>query len=165
MDHLIERYSPMLTGLCMHLCQNRADAEDLFQDTWERVMKESKKRNLRDIAYAQAWIARICINLYIDRARKRSREAQAEFQSNEEKDAFLQNVSDPSARAEYGELYDALERLDPEHKSVIVLKYFYGYPDSQIAAILNIPEGTVRSRLHMGKLKLRSDLCDEPSDR
>lgn len=165
MDHLIKQYSPMLTGLCMHLCQNRADAEDLFQDTWERVLKEGKKRDLRNITYAKAWITRICTNLYIDRTRKKMREAQAEFQSNEEKDVFLQNVSDPATKAEYGELYDALERLDPEHKSVIVLKYFYGYPDSQIAAILNIPEGTVRSRLHMGKLKLRSDLCNESSDR
>lgn len=165
MDHLIERYSPLLTGLCMHLCQNRADAEDLFQDTWERVLKESKKRDLRDLAYARAWITRICTNLYLDRARKRTRERRAEFDSTEEKDAFLQSIPEPSVKEKYGELYDALERLDPEHKSVIVLKYFYGYPDSQIAAILNIPEGTVRSRLHKGKLLLRSDLCNEPSNR
>lgn len=165
MDHLIERYSPMLTGLCMHLCQNRADAEDLFQDTWERVIRESKKRDLRDLAYTQAWIARICTNLYIDRARKRTREAKADFDNTEEKDAFLQSVPDPSRREEYGDLYDALGRLDPAHKSVIVLKYFYGYSDGQIADMLRIPKGTVRSRLHTGKLKLRSDLCETPSDR
>ena len=160
MDRLIELYSQMLTGLCLHLCQNRADAEDLFQDTWERVLKESKKRDLSDLAYAKAWIARICTNLYIDRARKRARERRAEFDSSEEKDAFLQNIPDPSRRKEYGELYDALQRLTPGLKSVIVLKYFYGYSDSQIADMLGIPEGTVRSRLHQGKLNLRSDLSE-----
>lgn len=160
MDRLIKLYSSMLTGLCLHLCQNRADAEDLFQDTWERVLKESKKRNLDDIEYEKAWIIRICTNLYIDRARKYARERRAEFDSNEEKDAFLQNIPDPARKAEYGELYDALERLNPGLKSVIVLKYFYGYSDSQIAVMLGIPEGTVRSRLHQGKLKLRSDLSE-----
>ena len=160
MDRLIELYSPMLTGLCLHLCQNRADAEDLFQDTWERVLKESRKRDLSDIAYAKAWIARICTNLYIDRARKKTRERRAVFDSNEEKEAFLQNIPDSSRREEYAELYDALERLNPGLKSVIVLKYFHGYSDSQIAEILGIPEGTVRSRLHQGKLKLRSDLSE-----
>lgn len=160
MDRLIELHSPMLTGLCLHLCQNRADAEDLFQDTWERVLKESRKRDLSDITYAKAWIARICTNLYIDRARKKTRERRAEFDSNEEKEAFLQNIPDSSRREEYGELYDALERLNPGLKSVIVLKYFYGYSDSQIAGILGIPQGTVRSRLHQGKLKLRSDLSE-----
>ena len=160
MDRLIELYSPMLTGLCLHLCQNQADAEDLFQDTWERVLKESRKRDLSDITYAKAWIARICTNLYIDRARKRSRERRAEFDLSEEKEAFLQNIPDPSRKQEYGELYDALERLNPGLKSVIVLKYFYGYSDSQIAVMLGIPEGTVRSRLHQGKLNLRSDLSE-----
>lgn len=158
-DRLIEQYSCVLSGYCLHLCQNTHDAQDLFQDTWERVLKESKKRKV-PLSNEKAWLFQICTNLYIDRFRKRKREMRAEFTDNEQKDSFLQNVPDPDRREGFAELYDALTRLSPALKAVTVLKYFYGYGDNEIAEILSIPEGTVRSRLHAAKLQLRSDLSD-----
>lgn len=163
-NRLIEQYSALLSGYCLHLCQNTHDAQDLFQDTWERVLKESKKRKT-PLSHEKAWLFRICTNLYIDRFRKQGRERCIEFADQEQKDAFLQNVPDPSRREDFSELYDALTRLSPPLKAVIVLKYFYGYRDSEISELLKIPEGTVRSRLHAGKLQLRSDLSDEASHR
>lgn len=157
-EQLIEQYSGMLSGLCMHLCQNRAEAEDLFQDTWEKVLKYCEKHSLANVENERAWLSKVCVNLYLDRARRHAREKCAEFERNEDKDAFLQNIPDPETRKDYSALYDALEALVPKFKSVIVLKYFYGYADSEIAQMLRIPEGTVRSRLHEGKRRLRSYL-------
>lgn len=161
---LIEQYSPMLTALCLQLCQNEANAADLFQDCWERVMRYAQKHPLDGIANHRAWLIRICTNLYCDQYRRQKVENQQEFAGNEEKELFLQNIPDPEARQEYSILYDALTRLSPKQKSVVILKYFYGFSDAEIAGMLKLPRGTVRTRLYDALKKLRRDLDENTTD-
>lgn len=163
-QQLIEQYSSMLTALCLQLCQNEANAADLFQDTWEKVVRYAKKHSLDGITNHRAWLIRICTNLYCDQYRRQKTENRQDFPSNEDKELFLQNIPDPEGQRDYSILYDALTRLSPKQKSSVILKYFYGFSDAEIAEMLKLPKGTVRTRLYDALKKLRRELDENPSD-
>jgi RNA polymerase sigma factor (sigma-70 family) len=67
-------------------------------------------------------------------------------------------VEEPFASAEVSELWDVLTRLSDDHRIVIVLRYYGGYPASDIAAMLEMPAATVRSHLRRGLATLRKEL-------
>lgn len=163
-DQLITEYSPLLTKLCLQLCRNVQDANDLYQDTWMRVIQYSKRHSLEKIEYPKAWLCKICIRLFCDRAERLKRENREEFESAEAKDFFLQSIPDPNDRAAYTELYDALSSLTPKQKSAVILKYFYGFSDKELAAMLRLPLGTLRSRLYDALKKLRRILDEETTE-
>ena len=162
-NRLIEEYSPMLTALTLQLCQNEADAHDLFQDTWERVVRYARKHSLEKIHNHRAWLCKICTNLYCDRFKRQKKDRQYTC-APEDKELFLQNIPDPESREDYAILFDAIARLTAKQKSVVILRYFYGFTRHEIAEMLSLPEGTVRSRLQDALNKLRRDLNEETAD-
>ena len=162
-NQLIEEYSPLLTALCLQLCQNEADANDLFQDTWERVVRHARKHSLESIRNHRAWLCKICTNLYCDRYKRQKKDRQHTC-APEDKELFLQNIPDPQRREDYAILFDAISRLTAKQKSVVILKYFYGFSEREIAEMLSLPRGTVRSRVHDALHTLRRDLNEETAD-
>lgn len=160
---LIDRYKGPLYKLCYHLTSNSADADDLFQESWYKAM-----RNIRNYDCEKPfipWLYTICTNLYKDRyrAKKRWLSRIKEYFSNEEKDAEMESFSDmsllPDDVLEEAYTRESVKKclciLDDIYRLPIILYYFKEIEYADIAAILGIPVGTVKSRLYAGKQKLK----------
>ena len=157
-DEYIRRYGRRLYGLCRSLCPNPFDADDLYQETWLRVVKHIGKYDPgREF---EPWLTRICVNAYRTALRRRSRSPVLEFSSGEEQERFLQSIPAPEER-DYGPLYEAVSRLPDKLRLAVVLFYFRGQDLASAAEILNIPVGTVKSRLNKARKLLKEALADE----
>jgi RNA polymerase sigma-70 factor, ECF subfamily len=146
----------------------REEAEDLMQETYARAFRSWRSytpgTNLR------AWLLRILTNLNIDRARRRQR-APAE-QPLEEGDYFLYNKLEQSSRdgnvdeervlqrLSQDDVVAALSAVPHDFRDTIVLVDIGDFSYADAAQILDIPVGTVMSRLHRGRRILKSELAD-----
>jgi RNA polymerase sigma-70 factor, ECF subfamily len=152
------------------LVGTREDAEDLVQETYARAFRSWRSytpgTNLR------AWLLRILTNLNIDRARARQRRPQTE--PLEEGDYFLYNRlaesggdSQPEeeervvARLSQDNVVSALSELPHDFRDVVVLVDIGSFSYAEAAQILDIPVGTVMSRLHRGRRILKRQLAEE----
>lgn len=125
---------------------NRAESEDVAQDTmakaysrWWRVRNEPKR-----------WVSRVSANGAIDVWRKRSR--------SELTSAELMRAHDGEPVVERLALVEALARLSKRQREVVVLRYLAGYPEADVAAILECSVGSVKTHAHRGIRSLRSSL-------
>ncbi len=114
---------------------------------------------LRDPARFDAWLAKLVVNAGYTEARSERR-----WTARVRVIPFEPPIEADIARsvASRDELEHAFRKLTPEQRSVVVLHHHLGYPLTEIAATLGIPEGTARSRLHYAVRQLRTAL-DEPS--
>jgi RNA polymerase sigma factor (sigma-70 family) len=146
--------------LAYRLSGNRADAEDLTQETFVRVF-----RSLADYTPGtfEGWLHRITTNLFLDMVRRRQRirfeyladdaaERLPAGRTGEPEHAFGQNNMDP-------EVEQALAALPPDFRAAVVLCDIEGLSYEEIAATLDVKVGTVRSRIHRGRVLLRSALA------
>ena len=157
-DSYIRQYGKRLYGLCLHLCADRADADDLYQDTWLRVLQNIDRYDKgRDF---EPWLTTICVNTYRNALRRLARSPLLHFQSGEEKDAFLHAVPAPE-KADYSELHAAVDALPEKLRLAVILFYFEDMDIAATAQALNIPEGTVKSRLSKARNRLKEVLDHE----
>ena len=157
-DQYIRRYGKRLYGLCLSLCANTFEADDLYQDTWLRVIKNfSQYDPSRDF---EPWLTKICVNTYRNALRRIAKSPLLSFRSNEEKDALLCALPAPENR-DYASLYEAIGRLPEKLRVTVILFYFQGMDTAAAARALGIPEGTVKSRLHKARKQLKEVLGDE----
>ncbi len=140
------------------LTGNRDDAQDLVQEVLVRV-----QRGLRtyEPGSLRGWLSRITTNAFLDDARRRQRRPQVSLP--DEPDLVL--PSSPSAAAESeaaglsDELQHALGTLPDDYRIAVVLSDVAGLSYQEIAEQLDVPVGTVRSRIHRGRLGLREALA------
>ena len=159
-DGYIMRHSAALTKLCMSLCGNRHDAEDLFQSTWEKAIR--RFRSYDPEKPFEKWLFAICVNTFRDRVRRYENKKLLRFPTEEEQERTLRSVpADEPDRDERLALYVAVKRLKPPLREAIVLYYFRDYSVGELSEILNVPEGTVKSRLSAAREKLRKELNDD----
>src|SRR2546423_13434739 len=147
------------------MVSSREEAEDLMQETYARAFRSWKSfqpgTNLR------AWLLRILTNLNIDRGRRAQRAP--DQQPLEESDYFLYNRLEATGETEEERV---LERLSQDHvaealatvphdlRDVVVLVDIGDFSYADAAQILDIPIGTVMSRLHRGRRILKKELAD-----
>lgn len=156
-EKLVTDYGLSLTKLCSSLCNNRCDAEDLYQSTWEKAIK--KYRQYDSTKPFDKWLFTICINTYRDVLRRFDSKKILKFNSSDEQDNFLSTIADSSVdKDEYIALHNALHNLSPQHREVVALYYFKDYSVYELSEILGVPEGTVKSRLHCAREQLRKEL-------
>jgi RNA polymerase sigma-70 factor (ECF subfamily) len=159
---LVDRYKNPLYKLCRHLTSNSMDADDLFQETWVKVVKNIKSYDPDKIF--PPWLYKICTNMYLDRyrAKKRWLGKVKEYFNNEEKEIEMESMESrlPLPEEELIEKYDHetirryINMMDDIYRLPIILYYFKEVDYSDIAAILDIPVGTVKSRLYSAKQRL-----------
>ena len=159
LDHLIHQYGKRLYGLCLTLCANKYDAEDLYQDTWIKVLQYLDKYD--PVREFEPWLTAICVNTYRDRLRRLKKSPLFHgFRSNEEKDRLLAKAEAPTT-PDYAPLYTAIDRLPESLRLTVILYYFRQMDLQDTAKILNIPVGTVKSRLNRARNILKEVLQDE----
>ena len=125
-----------------------ADREDAIQETLRRAWE--KRNSLRNESYFRTWIIRILLNVCHDIQRERQRMIPTE--------AVPETL--PGSVNNDVDLRECLLRLDERERIPILLYYLEGYDIGQIASILRIPQGTVKSRLNRGRRQLKS-ICRE----
>jgi RNA polymerase sigma-70 factor, ECF subfamily len=162
---LVARYQGRLYPTVMRLIGSAEDAEDVLQDTFVRAFEKLDQFHGDSSFYT--WIYRIAVNLALSGYRRRR--VRTVLRPKLDRRAFSgRDLPDESAdadpsmpleRAEREKIVEAaLNKLGPEHRAVVVLKDFDGHRYEEISAILNIPVGTVRSRLHRARCELRERL-------
>jgi RNA polymerase sigma-70 factor (ECF subfamily) len=135
--------------------RNRQDAEDVAQEALVRAYR--KLPSLRDRERFRAWLVRISWRLAIDHRRSGKRRELRE-------QAALETAGDPTAEdmaaaSEFGErLWRAIDALPEPLRIVTVLAGIEGHKMGEIAALLELPEGTVKSRLHIARKQLAEAL-------
>jgi RNA polymerase sigma factor (sigma-70 family) len=146
-----------------------ADAEDLVQDVLLKLYPRT--RELLDIEQLRPWLAKVLYRQYIDFVRERARSPLAELAADSEgEDNPLDTLpaveGGPEDHAELSQLRErilaALERLSPEQRAVVAMHDVEGYSLEELATILETPLGTLKSRLHRARQRLRTLLPMEP---
>lgn len=156
-DQYIRQYGRRLYGLCRSLCPNPSDADDLYQDTWLKVMGNlSRYDPAREF---EPWLTKICVNTYRNSLRRAMRSPFAGFRDGEKQDLLLESATAPQSR-DYTELYDAIGHLPEKLKLAVVLFYFHDMDIAAAAAALDIPQGTVKSRLNKARRRLKEVLSE-----
>lgn len=159
---LVQKYQDRLFNTVIHVTGSREEAEDVVQDAFVQsfLKLESFQRN----SAFYTWLYRIAFNVAISRRRRRrptlSVETTREVSGSEPVDAS-EAASDRLERQERAsQLQAALAELTEEHRLILVLREMEGLCYERISEILDLPVGTVRSRLHRARTQLRDQLKD-----
>jgi RNA polymerase sigma-70 factor (ECF subfamily) len=140
----------------VHLTGDRAAADDVVQETLLRAWRSPRILE-QDPATTRSWMFTVARHIVIDEAR--SAHHRREIAMAETPDVVTADQTDTLFDAMLIE--EALASLSIEHRTVIVRAYFGGLPIAEIAAELDIPPGTVKSRLHYGLRALRLALQEK----
>ena len=146
----LRRYARALTG-------DRAAADDLVQDTLERAL--SRFHLWRQGSDLRAWLFTIMHNIFVNQARSRARHRHEALEN--ESEAELVHAREPDW-LELRDLDDALARLPHEQRAVILLVGLEQFTYEEASQVLDIPLGTVMSRLSRGRERLRAILAGNP---
>lgn len=156
-EQLFERFaSEALRTACL-ICGNRASGEDVVQEAF--VQAYLKIDSLRKPEQFRSWFYKIMTRLAWRGSGREKRQVPVAdifetVEGAQAGDALMAFVRDEEAKA----LYEAINKLPPKHKTVVVLYYFNGFTIKEIAHILGTLEGTVKSRLHAARTALQKEL-------
>ncbi len=166
---LVRRYQDRLYNLAYRVLANQEEAEEVVQDTFLRIHEGAS--NFRQSKVFAGWLFRIAHNACLDILRVRQKEiANMSFDqtatispAEESRSAVLGQLADSKAgpeeqfrlREQHQVIQDSLSQLPDEQRVVIVLRDIEGLTYDDIAEIVGASQGTVRSRIHYGRLKLR----------
>ena len=160
---LVQRYERRVVGVALAVVHNQDDALELAQETFVRAFENL--RNFESRSSFSTWLYRIAANLSIDFWRREGRYNVLRGEDAEKELRRLPSSEGDSyqaaSRTELGKrLKDALEELTPEHRTVVLLREVEGLSYDEISDMLQCPRGTVMSRLHYARNRLRTILKD-----
>ena len=158
-DELVGRWQERLWRHAWRLTGSRDAAWDAIQEAWITVCRDI--RGLRDPAAFPSWAYRITSNRCHDWIRKESRQRRTDRAYAEQADRVENETR--GARHRSADLEEALARLPGRDRAILSLRYEEEFDVAEIAKILQIPPGTVKSRLYYARERLRHYL-EEPSD-
>jgi len=162
-EELISLFDKKIYNYCLRMTNNRSDAEDLAQEVFLKVYKNLK--NFRKDSKFSTWIYRIAYNTCVDNYRKKRLKL---LPLNKIIDEEQQDIDIPSpgplpeeqviSNEKYSLIKECIAQLKPRYKSAIILRDIHNYSYREIAEILDIPIGTVKSDINRGRALLRKVL-------
>ena len=160
LDQLIELYQHRLLRYLLFLTGKREVAEDLFQETWMRVLLRGGQYNGK--ARFDTWLFTIARNLVIDLSRKRTMASLDEMHEGGEDDRPFEIAGDGlspleqfQSREDCAEVGEVLLKLEPTYREVLVLRFYEELSLEEIAGVTRAPLSTVKSRLYRGLAALK----------
>lgn len=154
---LVRRHEATVAGTVFGMLGRCEEAEDIGQETMVRLYRSLGR--FRGEASLKTYVTRIAINLCLDALRRRKRRAWQFWRSDEDGEADIVDPRDSSRDVERRQAIErALDTLTPEFKSVVVMRLVQGFSTEEVAEMLEIPAGTVLSRLARAKKQLASEL-------
>ena len=172
---LLSRYERPVFSLVYRMVRDRALAEDLAQEAFVRAFNAI---DTYDPSYKfSSWMFKIANNHTIDHLRKKKLDTvsihgspHAGSQEEEERTSITLEAGgeDPEAYVESkelgGQIEEAIGQLRPEYRSAVLLRHVEGYSYDEIAEIMEVPLGTVKTYLHRARGELREKLADARAD-
>ena len=169
---IMERYQSKIFSIALGLLRNRADAEEIAQDTFIRAHRGLAR--FRGDSSLATWLHRIAVNLSRNRywyffRRRRHATLSLDSQLGSENEATFAeliaadtpNPAQESARTEFSSLVAAcMEKLDASHREILTLRNVLNRSYEEIATTLNLNVGTVKSRIARARQNLRAQLAD-----
>ena len=153
--YLVERYQDIVFGTAYNMTRNRALAEELAQEAFLSAWKGI--RSFRRGRPFKPWLMRILVNAVMAHRRRRTVETTPIEGSDLESDA--EHPEDlAESRSEQQALQRAIGELSPDHRQVVVLRYFADMTVPEVSRASGLTEGTVKSRLYRAHQALRQQL-------
>jgi RNA polymerase sigma-70 factor (ECF subfamily) len=167
-DELVVKYTPKLYGLVYHMTSNHEDTNDILQDVFAKAYRALKRFKGKSAFYT--WIYSIATNMTLNFLKKRNRRRTYSLDdidlAIERDEDFIEatSKSDPVRAANISELQErlnmAMQQLSDDHRAVVTMFDIQGMPHAEIAKIIGVSEGTVRSRLFYAHKQLQTYLDD-----
>ena len=153
-ERLIEDYGQDVLKIAYLYVKDQQLAEDIFQEVFYKVMKNYHK--FEHLSSEKTWLIRITINTCKDLLRTSWLRRVTTFGTLEEQNQTqYEQPFDMTQSESNNELYEMIMKLPQRYKEVILLFYYEDFSYDEMAKILNIPKGTVQSRLARGRDKLK----------
>ena len=159
LGRLYDRYRVILFGLLMRILNNREEAEDVLQEVFLQVWRRAADFD-ENRGRPFTWLVTLTRSRGIDRLRTlAARERVAVAAATDESEAVSDAASDAFRSEQRGLVTNALAQLPDEQQRPLMLAYFDGLTQTEIAARLGAPLGTVKTRMRTGMMKLREMLA------
>ena len=165
-EKLLRPHMERLYRLAFRLTGNKAEAEDLFQDVLIKVF--ARLDELVHIDHPGSWLSRVLYNHFVDNHRRYARQRLVMVDEAQLPDKSLESLPGGSNPQHLGERLDNIMRLDAalgqlseEHRLVVLLHDSEGYKLEEIHNLTGDPVGTVKSRLHRARARLRELLTED----
>jgi RNA polymerase sigma-70 factor, ECF subfamily len=165
-EELVQRYHRRIYNICFRFAGTAADAQDLTQEVFIKMYRTLNTYDVERGAFI-TWVTAMTRNLLVDHFRRTKQERltdSLDATPSERDDAMplSEHIQDgrpsPDARAESGQLSEAvhraLGRLSPDLREAVILRDLQEMDYKQIATVLKVPEGTVKSRINRGRAEL-----------
>ena len=167
-DGLVVKHSPRLYALVYNMTANHDDTDDMLQDVWAKVYRGIG--GFRGQSQFSTWLHSVAANTTINFLKKRVRRRTLNLDDldngilQDKEFVELQANSTPVRDADLGEMQrkinEAIQQLTPDHRAVVTMFDIQGLPHAEIAKILRMSEGTVRSRLFYAHQQLQTQLAE-----
>jgi RNA polymerase sigma factor (sigma-70 family) len=165
-EEIVQRYNRRIYNICYRFAGSADDAQDLTQEVFIKMYRTLSSYDPGRAAF-MTWLTTITRNLLVDHFRKTKQDRMTEAldgASSEHEDAMPlsdkipDKAAPPDARVqsrEAGEtVHHALQKLSPELREAVILRDLHDMDYREIAAVLKVPEGTVKSRINRGRAEL-----------
>lgn len=156
-DPIVSHYMRRATAFALGWTGNQEDALDLSQEAFVRAYRSIRSFDATRPFFP--WYHRILKNLCLNHLSRASRSHEVPLVDSE---GLQHDQCSPERLAEQAELHrlvwGALQRLDPDHREILILREFQHLSYAELATVLEIPRGTVMSRLHAARQRLRAEL-------
>lgn len=168
---LVQKYQDRVFNTCWRICGHHEDARDVTQEAFIKAYQNLHAFRQESAFYT--WLFRVAVNLALSHRRSSARRRTVsldavEHASGTQADQLVRHVKavtvdDPDGAERKAEAHalvaQALHALDDDHKIVVVLRDMEGFDYRQIGAMLDIPTGTVKSRLHRARMTIRAAIA------
>ncbi|WP_077338822.1 RNA polymerase sigma factor [Pseudocolwellia agarivorans] len=138
------------------------DAEDLLQDLLEYLF--TKQTELRKIEKLKPWLMRCLYNRFIDLYRKKQRQPGLDDIDDEKIQPLFQYYDNHQQNDQHKEIYQAMNKLSADQRAVITLHDINGHTLPELAKIMDVPLGTLKSNLHRARATLKQHISLQPSE-
>ena len=154
-SYLYDNYSQALFGVINSIVKNIEESEDILQKTFVKIWNNFPSYN-ESKGRLYTWMLNIARNLAIDTTRSKYERIKTKTQStSDELSGLDKDLAVSNNSHEHIGLNTILNRLKEEHKAILDLAYFEGYTQEEISKKMNLPLGTVKTKIRQAILKLR----------
>ena len=168
LEALLREVQPQLYRFSMKMCRHAEDAEDVLQDSMMTLARSV--RDFRGASSLSTWLFTVARSFCIKKRRRGKfepeREESLDHLAPAERGQLRSATPDPHSRAEsleaWRQVQDGIQRLDPAHREILVLRDIEGLSAKQVAEIVGLSVAAVKSRLHRARAGLREQLARSP---
>lgn len=159
--YLVRAYTPLVYRVAIRMLRSKQDAEDASQEVFMRVHRSINSHDpTRPLA---PWLTKITYNVCLKRISRRSRTTEKEVELCEDDMPEANRGDSPethlSGKQMTTHVLRALDQLSAQDRALVAMRYTEGFTDSEIAESTNMPVGTVKTRLHRARGRLREILA------